>query len=127
MRKLAWLVLWIAVPTRVVAQDSTRTVTVGAFVDAYYAWDFNRPGPGNFDRAFTTQPARHEEFNVNLASVEVKLSGEHTRGRVALQAGTAVQSNYAGEPRTGSISGPESGAARAGGRGWSAGRPGAVD
>ena len=89
------------------AHDSTRTVTWGAFVDAYYAWDANRPGPGNFDRAFTTQPARQDEFNVNLAFVEVKLAGARTRGRLALQAGTSVQSNYAGEPRTGSVSGPD--------------------
>jgi hypothetical protein len=76
-------------------------------VDTYYAWDFNRPGPGGFDRSFTTQPARHDEFNVNLALVEVKLTGERVRGHLGLQAGTAVQSNYAGEPRLGGISGPE--------------------
>jgi hypothetical protein len=86
-------------------QDTTRTVTWGGFVDTYYAWDFNRPT--NLDRAFTTQPARHDEFNINLAHVEVKLSTPRTRGRLALQAGTSVQSNYAGEPRVGSVSGPE--------------------
>jgi hypothetical protein len=89
----------------VAVQDTTRTVTWNAFVDTYYAWDFNRPS--NFDRAFTTQPARHNEFNVNLAHVEVKVTAPRMRGRVALQAGTSVQSNYAGEPRVGSISGPE--------------------
>jgi hypothetical protein len=98
--------LVILLPATLTAQDSVRA-TVGGFVDVYYAWDFNRPGPGNFDRSFTTQPARHDEFNVNLAHVEVKLAGAHTRGRLALQAGTAVQSNYAGEPRLGSISGPD--------------------
>ncbi len=107
MRLVCWMVLCSPAPAVVAAQDSTRTVTVGVFVDTYYAWDFNRPGPGNFDRSFTTQPARHDEFNVNLALVEVKVSGERTRGHLALQAGTAVQSNYAGEPRLGSISGPE--------------------
>jgi hypothetical protein len=86
-------------------QDTTRTVTWGAFIDTYYAWDFNRPS--NLDRSFTTQPARHNEFNVNLAHVEVKLSGPRLRGRLALQAGTSVQSNYAGEPRVGTISGPD--------------------
>src|SRR5690606_6742924 len=45
--------------------DSTITVRFGAFVDGYYAWDFNRPRA--LDRAYTTQPARHNEFNVNLA------------------------------------------------------------
>jgi hypothetical protein len=89
------------------AQDNSRTVAVSGFVDTYYAWDFNRPGHGNFDRSFTTQPARHDEFNVNLAFVAVQLSSAHTRGRFALQAGTSVQSNYAGEPRSGGISGPE--------------------
>ncbi|HEV2671314.1 MAG TPA: outer membrane beta-barrel protein, partial [Gemmatimonadales bacterium] len=88
-------------------RDTTRTLNWGAFVDTYYAWDFNRPGAGGFDRAYTTQPARHDEFNVNLAHVEVRLAGPRTRGRLALQAGTSVQSNYAGEPQTGTVSGPD--------------------
>src|ERR1700704_2309561 len=86
-------------------QDTPRSVTWNAFVDTYYAWDFNRPT--SLDRAFTTQPARHNEFNVNLAYVEVRLTAPRMRGRLALQAGTSVQSNYAGEPRLGSISGPD--------------------
>jgi hypothetical protein len=86
-------------------QDTTRTVTWSGFVDTYYAWDFNRPA--TLDRSLTTQPARHNEFNVNLAHVEVKVTGPRMRGRVALQAGTSVQSNYASELRLGSISGPE--------------------
>jgi len=106
MRKSAWLVLWLAVPARVLGQDTSRAVTLGGFVDTYYAWDFNRPGPTSFDRAYTTQAARHDEFNVNLAYLELKLSGPRVRGRVALQAGTSVQANYAGEPQTGAVAGP---------------------
>jgi hypothetical protein len=87
------------------ATDTTPKITFGGFVDGYYAFDFNRPA--NFDRAFTTQPARHNEFNVNLAFVEAKLDAPRIHGRLALQAGTSVQSNYAGEPRNGSISGPD--------------------
>ena len=83
--------------------DTTIAVKFGAFVDGYYAWDFNRPR--TFDRAFTTQPARHNEFNVNLAFVEAVLSGAKVRGRLALQYGTSVQANYAAEPRVGSASG----------------------
>jgi hypothetical protein len=84
--------------------DTAVTVSFGGFVDTYYAYDFGRPG--NFDRPFTTQAVRHNEFNVNLAYVEAKVSGPRVRGRLALQAGTSVQSNYAGEPTIGAVSGP---------------------
>jgi hypothetical protein len=84
--------------------DTAVTVSFGGFVDSYYAYDFGRPA--NFDRPFTTQAARHNEFNVNLAYVEAKVSGPRLRGRLAIQAGTSVQSNYAGEPTIGAVSGP---------------------
>ncbi len=74
------------------------------FVDTYYAYDFNRPP--TLDRQFTTQPARHNEFNINLVYLEGKIDRERVHGRVAFQAGTSVQGNYAGEPSIGSISGP---------------------
>jgi len=75
--------------------DSTTSVTFGAFIDAYYAFDFNQPADRN--RAFTTQPARHNEFNINLAFIEATVSSDRFRGRLALQTGTSVQFNYAGE------------------------------
>lgn len=85
--------------------DTAPKITFGGFVDGYYAYDFNRPA--SFDRSFTTQPARHDEFNINLAYVEARLDGPRIRGRLALQTGTSVQNNYAGEPRNGSVSGPD--------------------
>lgn len=87
------------------APDTSRHVTVGAFIDSYYAYDFNRPA--NLDRAFTTQAARHNEFNVNLAFVDATLSAPKLRGRFAAQFGTSVQANYATEPRVGMLSGPD--------------------
>jgi len=87
-----------------VAIDTATTTTFGAYIDGYYAWDFNRPEA--FDRPYTTQPARHAEFNVNLAFIEAKLAGSRVRGRLAIQFGTSVQANYAGEPHIGHISGP---------------------
>ena len=92
-------------PVATATQDTTTKVTFGGFVDGYYAFDFNRPA--NFDRSFTTQPARHDEFNVNLAFVEARLDAPRMRGRLALQTGTSVQANYAGEPRNGVVSGPD--------------------
>jgi hypothetical protein len=96
-----------AISARISAQsapDTTPQVGFGGFIDTYYAWDFQRPA--NFDRAYTTQPARHAEFNINLAYVDAKLAGPRYRGRLALQWGTSVQANYAGEPRLGGVSGP---------------------
>jgi hypothetical protein len=97
----------VCTPGIVTAQQDAvgAGVAFGAFVDAYYAYDFGRPPDG--DRVYTTQPARSEEFNVNLAFIDAVLSGDRVRGRLALQAGTGVQSNYAAEPTRGSVSGPE--------------------
>jgi hypothetical protein len=96
-----------AFPAAARAQDSTQApvVSFGAFADAYYAYDMGRPPNG--DRVYTTQPARHNEFNVNLAFVEAKVAHDRYRGRLALQAGTSVQSNYAAEPSRGTVSGPD--------------------
>jgi len=76
--------------------DTTAHVTLGGFVDGYYAFDFGRP-PGR-TRAFTTQASRHDELAVNLAFVEAKYAAPRVRARIALQAGTSVQANYAAEP-----------------------------
>ena len=85
------------------AQDTSRHVAWSAFVDSYYAYDFGRPA--SFDRVFTTQAARHDEFNINLACVAGSLTSRRVRGRLAIQAGTSVQSNYASEPVIGVVSG----------------------
>lgn len=84
------------------AAETPPAVTFGGFIDTYYAYDLNRPSDQN--RSFTTQPARHNEFNVNLAFIEAKINRDRIRGRLALQAGTSVQSNYASEPKD--IGGP---------------------
>ncbi len=86
------------------AHDTTK-VAFGGFVDSYYAYDFNHPR--TLDRPFTTQAARHDEFNINLAFVEAVLSGSRVHGRFAAQFGTSVQANYASEPRLGTLSGPD--------------------
>ncbi len=90
---------------RAQSPDTTTRIRVNGFVDAYYAYDFARPADG--ERRFTTQPVRHDEANVNLAWLGVTVERQRTRARIALQAGTSVQVNYASEPRNGPTSGPE--------------------
>jgi len=96
--------LGLARPAPDAARDSLRAgVTLSGFVDAYYAYDFGRPAQR--DRAFTTQAARHNEFNLNLAHIALSLERARIRGRLALQVGTSVQANYAGEANVGALSG----------------------
>jgi hypothetical protein len=76
-------------------QEAGKT-TFGGFVDMYYAYSFQ--GNPTRTRAFTTQPLRHNEFNLNLGIVDVKHQSESVRGRFALQTGTYVESNFAAEP-----------------------------
>lgn len=107
-RSSAALLVLLLAPTVARAQapgDTAVKVTFGAFVDGYYAYDFNHPR--TLDRPFTTQAARHDEFNINLAYLEAVLSGSRLRGRFAVQFGTSVQANYAAEPRIGTLSGPD--------------------
>lgn len=93
---LAAPALALAAPALAQDADTTAHVTFGAYVDSYYAYDFNQPG--GHDRALTTQAQRHDEFAVNLAHVEARYQSPVVRGRLALQAGTSVQANYAAEP-----------------------------
>jgi hypothetical protein len=71
-------------------------VSFDAFVDVYYAYDFNEPR--GRERAFTTQPLRHDEFNVNFAFIRAQATGERVRGSFGFGLGTYVQANYAAEP-----------------------------
>lgn len=84
------------------AQAERKEVVWGGFIDTYYGFDFSGPGG---DRAFTTQAARHNEFGINLAYVEAKIEKDRVRGRLALQGGTSVYINYAGERAAQSVFG----------------------
>jgi hypothetical protein len=72
------------------------TVKWSGFVDTYFMYDFNNL-PNNMASHPFTQPRRHNEFNINLAHIEVDLNSPNIRGVLALHGGTAVQGNYAAE------------------------------
>jgi hypothetical protein len=92
------------VPSAVHCQnDSTQEnslfgteIRFDAFVDTYYMYDFNSPGYNEKSHPFT-QPLRHNEFNINLAHLELRLDGKNIRGALAIHTGTSVKANYAGE------------------------------
>jgi hypothetical protein len=100
LRRLS-LALLVFAPAMGAAQQ--QSVTFGGFIDAFVAFDFGKPRA--IDRAYTSQAARHGEFNVNLAFIDAVLDGDRVRGRLALQAGTSVQALYLTEPTVGNYSG----------------------
>lgn len=95
MRYFIVLIVFFGIALR--AQDTTtHSITVGAFVDTYYMYDFNSPGRNQKSHPFT-QPSRHNEFNVNLTHIAVRLNSPSIRGALALHTGTSVRANYAAE------------------------------
>lgn len=105
MKKIAISALMFSISSYGFAEESHPKLTWGGYIDTHYSYDFNNPPNG--DRSFTTQPARSNEFNLNLAFLDVNLTSERIRGRLAYQVGTSVQSNYSAEPRLGTVSGPD--------------------
>jgi Putative beta-barrel porin-2, OmpL-like. bbp2 len=78
------------------AMDYKGKISVGGYVDTYYGYDFNRPSSG--DRPYFVSSARHNEFNINLAYIDLKYSSARLRARFVPGAGTYMNSNYAHEP-----------------------------
>ncbi|MCU0825464.1 MAG: porin [Leptospira sp.] len=76
-------------------EPKNKNLSFGVFADTYYSHNLNYPK--NRNRLYTTQAVRNDELNLNLGFVDVKWEGDRFRGRIALQAGTSVNSNYANE------------------------------
>lgn len=102
MKKFAYFPLVLLAPVWATEMPPVR---LGGFIDTYYAIDTNNPE--DHERQFTTQPVRHNEFNINLAFIEAALKEEDVRGRLALQYGNSVTKNTLSEPAEGTTSGPD--------------------
>lgn len=81
--------------------DSTAslkpTINLSGFVDAFYAYDFNKPTT-DYRQPFFYNHNRHNEFNINLAYLKLNTTHSKYRSTIALQAGTYATDNYAAEP-----------------------------
>ncbi len=75
-----------------------KKVTLEGYLDAYYAYDFNKPKNG--DRPYFVSSARHNELTVNLAYIALNYTSTRLRGRIAPGVGTYMNANYASEPGT---------------------------
>ncbi len=59
-------------------------------------YDFNQLPNNGASHPFS-QPLRSDEFNINLAHLEVRLSAKDVRGVLSLHTGTSVKATYAAE------------------------------
>lgn len=71
-------------------------ISIGAYIDAYYSADINEFKSGN--RPYFVSSAHRKEFNINLAYLDVRYTGERVRLRVTPGFGTYMAANYAAEP-----------------------------
>jgi hypothetical protein len=69
-------------------------IRLGLFIDVFYAYDFNQPET-DFRQTFLYNHNRHNEFNLNLGLVQLKLDHPRYRAALGLQTGTYPIDNYA--------------------------------
>ncbi len=79
------------------AQDSTGSLTISGYGEAYYQYDFNKPVDNNRP-GFIYSHNRHNEFNANLAFIKAGYSANRVRANVTLAIGSYMNANYSAEP-----------------------------
>jgi len=73
-------------------------ITIGAYIDTYYSYDFNQPEDGS--RPYFVSMDRHNEVNINLAFIDFRYSSTRVRARFVPGFGTYIDRNYAAEEGT---------------------------
>jgi len=79
--------------------SSKPDLSISGFIDVFYCYDFNQPG-GNSRQPFFFNHNRHNEFNVNLALVQLEIEHKRYRSKLIVQAGTYPNDNYVSEDAT---------------------------
>ena len=87
----------ILMSMQLMAQDSTGSLTISGYAEAYYQYDFNKPSDNNRP-GFIYSHNRHNEFNLNLGFIKANYTAARVRANLALAAGTYMNANYAAEP-----------------------------
>ena len=84
--------------------DPPRLVPI-AVIDTYYA--YHDTPPPNREATFMTTAVRHDEFQVNLAALGVRLEHAKLLGTLVLQAGTSVDALYPPRSAAPQLSNPQ--------------------
>ncbi len=95
-------------PEAAAADEDEGHITFGAWVEAYYAYNFNQPSNGITDlRGFDN---RHNSFNLANVVLDAQWDWEGVNGRITLQWGSTPSTYYLAEtatPTFGSGVGPQ--------------------
>ncbi|MCX7743567.1 MAG: porin [Flavobacteriales bacterium] len=106
MLRCFFSIIWILILSyKSYSQDSVTiikkawipNISLEAYIEAYYQYDFNRPIDGNRP-SFVYSFNRHNEFNINLSYLKTKFQHDRYRANLAFMAGTYSQANLANEP-----------------------------
>lgn len=97
MMKKIFVGAFVLMSFQLMAQDSTGSLTISGYAEAYYQYDFNKPSDNNRP-GFIYSHNRHNEFNLNLGFIKASYSAERVRANLAIAAGTYMNANYAAEP-----------------------------
>jgi hypothetical protein len=76
--------------------EKIGNLSIGAYIDAYFGYDFGRPEDGNIP--YFVSMNRHNEATINLAFVDVRYQSERIRGRFVPGFGTFINANNQAEP-----------------------------
>lgn len=87
----------VLLSTQLIGQDSTGSLTVSGYAEAYYQYDFNKPADNNRP-GFIYSHNRHNEFNVNLGFIKAAYTASRVRANLSLGVGTYMNANYSAEP-----------------------------
>jgi hypothetical protein len=77
-------------------EKKKTSIEILGFLDSFYSYDFNKPIGNRQDFLFNHN--RHNEVNVNLALIALKLNNSKYRMSLGLQGGTFAQDAYSHEP-----------------------------
>lgn len=83
-------------------EDSVQTIEnetffdVSAYIDAFYVFDFNKPTTP-YRLPYFVNHNRHNEFNVNYATISAALVNKRYLAKIVIQSGTYANDNYGEE------------------------------
>ena len=70
-------------------------ISISGYIDVYGAYDFSQTQSG--ERLYAVSSSRHNEFNINLAYIDLKYRNDKVRARFIPGFGTYMNANYSTE------------------------------